>query len=185
MSDGAGIQSAHKTLIDRPQAKPTTPVQLSLWAPPAWFPGAPVVQGQLQHRFYCRKITVCGFLCHVWSPCLHLRGWLCENGAPAYFFLSASSRAYAVLCLVAQSCLTLCDPMDCSLPGSSGHGASPGKNAGVACHSLLQGIFPTQGSNPIPLIEGGFFNSLSQKGSPRILEWVAYPFSRGTSLPRN
>ena len=54
---------------------------------------------------------------------------------------------YAVLCLVAPSCLTLCDPMDCSLPGSSVHGDSPGKNTGVDCPALLQGIFPTQGSN--------------------------------------
>ena len=50
--------------------------------------------------------------------------------------------------LVAQSCLTLCDHMDCSLPGSSVHGDSPGKNTGVSCHALLQGILPTQGLNP-------------------------------------
>ena len=48
---------------------------------------------------------------------------------------------------VAQSCLTLCDPMDCSLSGSSIHGIFPGKSAGVDCHFLLQGIFPTQESN--------------------------------------
>ena len=53
-----------------------------------------------------------------------------------------------VLCLVAQLCLTLCDPIDCSLPGSSVHGDSPGKNTRVGCHALLWGIFPTQGSNP-------------------------------------
>ena len=56
----------------------------------------------------------------------------------------------AVLCLVAQSCPTLCNPMDCSLPGSSVHGDSLGKNMGVGCHALFQGIFPTQGSNPGP-----------------------------------
>ena len=39
-------------------------------------------------------------------------------------------------------------PMDCSLPHSSVHGDSPGKNTGVGCLSLLQGTFPTQGSNP-------------------------------------
>ena len=39
------------------------------------------------------------------------------------------------------------DPMDCSLPGSSVHGDSPGKNTGVDCHALLQGIFLNQGSN--------------------------------------
>ena len=43
---------------------------------------------------------------------------------------------------------TLCDHVDCSPPGSSVHGDSPGKNTGVCCHALLQGIFPTQGSNP-------------------------------------
>ena len=45
---------------------------------------------------------------------------------------------------VAQSCPTLCDPMDYSPPGSFVHGDSPGKNTGVGCHTLLQGIFPTQ-----------------------------------------
>ena len=54
----------------------------------------------------------------------------------------------AVLCLITQLCLTLCDPMDCSLLGSSVRGDSPGKNTGVGCHALLQGTFPTQGSNP-------------------------------------
>ena len=41
-----------------------------------------------------------------------------------------------MLCLVAQSCLTLCDPMDYNLPGSSVHGDFPGKNAGVGCQAL-------------------------------------------------
>ena len=53
-----------------------------------------------------------------------------------------------VLCVVAQSCPALCDPTDCSPPGSSVHWDSPGQNAGVGCQALLQGIFPTQGSNP-------------------------------------
>ena len=48
---------------------------------------------------------------------------------------------------VAQSCLALCDPMHCSLPGSSVHGIFHGKNTGVGCHFLFQGIFPTQGLN--------------------------------------
>ena len=49
--------------------------------------------------------------------------------------------------LVAESWLYSCDTMDCNLPGSSVHGDSPGKNTGVGCHFLLQGIFPTQESN--------------------------------------
>ena len=51
------------------------------------------------------------------------------------------------LCLVAQSCPTLCNPMVCSLPDSSVHGDSLGTITGVGCYALLQGIFPTQGSN--------------------------------------
>ena len=47
-----------------------------------------------------------------------------------------------------QSCPTLCDPMDCSPPGSSVHRDSPGKNSGVGCHAFLQGIFPTQVCSP-------------------------------------
>ena len=47
-----------------------------------------------------------------------------------------------------QSCPTLCNPMDCRLPGSSVHGNSPGQNTGVGCHALLQGVLPTQESNP-------------------------------------
>ena len=52
------------------------------------------------------------------------------------------NEASAVLCLVALSCLTLRNPMDCSPPSSSVHGDSSGKNTGVGCHSLLQGISP-------------------------------------------
>ena len=55
---------------------------------------------------------------------------------------------HPVLCCVTQPCLTLCDPKNCSPPGSSVHGDSPGKNTGVGCYALLQGVFPTQGSNP-------------------------------------
>ena len=46
-----------------------------------------------------------------------------------------------------QSCLTLCNPMDCSPLSSSCPCDFPGKNTGVGCCFLLQGIFPTQGSN--------------------------------------
>ena len=79
---------------------------------------------------------------------------------------------------ITQSCPTLCDPMDC--PWNS-----PGQNTGVGSHSLLQGIFPTQGSNSGLLHYRQILYQLSHKGSPRVLEWVAYPFSRGSSRPRN
>ena len=48
----------------------------------------------------------------------------------------------AVLCLVTQSCPTLCNSMDCSPPGFSVHGDSPGKKTGVGCNALLQGNEP-------------------------------------------
>ena len=71
-----------------------------------------------------------------------------------------------VLFLVAQLCQTLCDLMDCSLPGSSVHGDSPGKNTGVGCNVLLQGILLTQGSNPgFPHCRQILY-CLSHQGSP-------------------
>ena len=63
------------------------------------------------------------------------------------------------------------------------HMDSPGKITGVACHALLQGIFPTRGLN------SGLLDCrkvlLPFEPSPRILEWVVYPFSRGTCQLRN
>ena len=62
---------------------------------------------------------------------------------------------------------------------------SPGKNPKMGSHSLLQGIFPTQGSKPgFPHYRQSLYQ-LSHKVSPRILEWVAYLFSKGSSPPRN
>ena len=59
------------------------------------------------------------------------------------------------------------------------------KNTGVGSLSLLQRIFPTQGSNLGLQHCRQILYELSHKGSPRILEWVAYPFSRGSSQPRD
>ena len=56
--------------------------------------------------------------------------------------------------------------MDCSLPGSSVHGILPGKNTGVGCHFLLQGIFLTQGSKPSLLRCRWILHPLSHQGSP-------------------
>ena len=62
---------------------------------------------------------------------------------------------------------------------------SPGQNTGVGSHFLLQEIFPTQGSNPSLPPCRQILYQLSHQGSPRVLEWVAYPFSRGSAWPRN
>ena len=58
---------------------------------------------------------------------------------------------------------------------------SPGQNTGVGSLSLLQGIFPTQGSNPgLPQCRQILYQ-LSHQGSPTVLEWVAYPISSRSS----
>ena len=62
---------------------------------------------------------------------------------------------------------------------------SSSQNTGVGNLSLLWGIFPPQGLNPGLPHCGWILYQLSHKGSPRILEWVAYPFCRGSSWPRN
>ena len=82
---------------------------------------------------------------------------------------------------VTQSCSTVCDPMDYIYSSWN----SPGQNTGVGSLSLLQGIFPTQGLNPgLPHCRQILYQ-LSHKGSPRILEWVACPFSSGSCRHRN
>ena len=65
-----------------------------------------------------------------------------------FLLYSNVNQPCAVLCLVAQSCPTLCNPMDRSLPGSSVRRDSPGKNTGVGCYVLLQEIITTQRLNP-------------------------------------
>ena len=62
---------------------------------------------------------------------------------------------------------------------------SPGQNTGVGSLSLLQGIFPAQGLDPGLPYRKWILYQPSHKGSPRILQWVAYPFSSGSSWPRN
>ena len=84
-------------------------------------------------------------------------------------FHPSSILVHACVCAQSlQSCLTLCDPTDCILPDFSVHRSSPGKNTGVGCHALLEGIFLTQGSNlhllrllhlqagSLPLVPPGF-----------------------------
>ena len=77
---------------------------------------------------------------------------------------------------VTQLCPTLCNPKDI-VRGIL--------QARMGSLSLLQGIFPIKGSNPILPHCRQILYQLSRKGSPRILEWVAYRFSSGSSRPRN
>ena len=79
-----------------------------------------------------------------------------------------------LLLLVTQSCPTVCGSMDCSPPGSSVHRDSPGKNTGVGCHALLQGIFPTQRMNPgFPHCKWILYQLSHQlEGSLSLLQWI-------------
>ena len=77
-----------------------------------------------------------------------------------------SVLCWCAMCLVTQLCLTLCDPMDCTPPDSSVHGDSSGKNTGVGCHALLQGIFLTQEWNLGLLNCRQILHRVSQQGSP-------------------
>ena len=64
------------------------------------------------------------------------------------FYRIPVTYQWYVLCLVAQSCPTIWDPMDSSPLGSTVHGDSPRKNTGVGCHALLQGNLPRPGIEP-------------------------------------
>ena len=85
----------------------------------------------------------------------------------------------------------ICESESCSAVSDSlwPHGLysswnSPGQNTGVGSLSLFRGIFLTQWSNPGLLHCRQILIQLSLKVSPRILEWVAYPFSSRSSQPR-
>ena len=74
-----------------------------------------------------------------------------EMKAPNYTGMDGIESLFKkqCMCLVTQSCLTLCNPLDCSPPGSSVHGIFQARTLEqVSYHFLLQGTFLTQGSNP-------------------------------------
>ena len=90
----------------------------------------------------------------------------------------------AVLCLATQSGPALCDPTTVARQAPLSLGFSrPEYWSGFPC--LFQGILPSQVSNPGLLHCRQILYHLSHQGSPKILEWVAYPFSRGYSRSRN
>ena len=97
---------------------------LSWWASLSWCGVSPHQQTGVQMR----------------SPCVRVS---CLSHS-TLVILSGIAR---LLLLVIRSCPTLCNPLDCSLPGSSIHGDSSGKNTGLGCHFFLQGIFLNQGLN--------------------------------------
>ena len=79
---------------------------------------------------------------------------------------------------VAQSCLTLCDPMDHTV-----HGILQARKLEWGAFPFSRGSSQPRNRIQVSHTADGFF--ISHKGSWRTLEWVAYPFSRGSSQPRN
>ena len=110
-----------------------------------------------------------------------------QSVGPAFWFCHVvdskpfGSQSSYVLCLVAQLYLTL-QPNDCSLPGSSVHGIFQARILEWLPY-FPPGIFPNQESNPGLLQCRQILHCMSCQESPRIVDWVAYPFSRGSSQP--
>ena len=98
--------------------------------------------------------------------CRQILYQLSYQGSPFCSLLYVKCLALGKESEVAQSYPTLCNPMNCSPQGSSVHGASLGKNTGVGCHALLQGIFPTQGLNSGLLHCRQILYHLSYQGRP-------------------
>ena len=82
-----------------------------------------------------------------------------------------------------ESCSVVSDSLQ--LHGLYSPWNSPSRNTRVGSLCLLQGIFPTKGSKPGLLHCRQILYQLSHNRSSRILEWVGYPFSSGSSWPRN
>ena len=104
----------------------------------------------------------------VWSPQVRV----CTHSNCGSAFRSCrSNHMLLITCVIVISSLSrvwLCDPMDCSLPGSSVHGILQKRILGMGCHFLPQGIFPTQGSN-LHLLRCWWFFTAEPPGKPKYL----------------
>ena len=150
----------------------------------------PLLKWGLERGFPCSG----SFSGQPWSvPDMVVKLWVslhstslcpCELGSCAFLSLSSLGVPCCWGSLSSsESCLVVSDslwPHGLYSPWNS-----PDQNTEVDSLSLLHVIFPTQGLNPGLLHCRRILYQLSHKGSPRILEWVAYPFSSGSSQPRN
>ena len=93
----------------------------------------------------------------------HIRGWDKEG----LINPSKTVKLYSILCAYLLSHVRFFATAWTSLPGSSVHEDSPGKNTGVGCHALIHGFFPTQGSNWGLLHCRWIIYQLSHQGSPQ------------------
>ena len=103
--------------------------------------------------FQLEILDILGFNFYMYMH-IHTHRYLCLYTYIYYIFIDTYIYVYIYIyiytcvCVCSQSCLTLCDPIDCSQLGFSVHGILQAWNTGTGCHFLLQGIFPTQRSNP-------------------------------------
>ena len=100
-------------------------------------------------RFYCKINT---FILHgIYFHKNYTLIFSKPNFSYLLFFIFMAFLFIALFNIFVCACSVMSislQPMDCILPGSCGPWNFPGKNTWVGCHFLLQGIFPTQGSNP-------------------------------------
>ena len=133
-----------------------------------WHLRRKAVESEMSQVFYSRHRT--GELC---SETKQYKCSIAHRSPPCLVAEDLQPAICVVLCLVTRLCLTLCDTKDCSLPGSSVHGDSPGRMGGL---SHLQGIFTTQGQNWGLLHCRQILYQLSYHGSP-----VYYLLNTGSS----
>ena len=112
-----------------------------------WQPTLAFLHGK-SHRHW----SLVGYSCvciysTTFQLCIRLNSSLCKPLSHIKFLL----YTIACCCLVAKSYLTLCNSMDCVVCWTPLSMGFPGRNTGVDCHLLLQGILPAQGSNPLLL----------------------------------
>ena len=101
----------------------------------------------------------------------------------SYWFISQKAKTRSKTESERENCAVVSDSLQPH--GLYSPWNSPGQKTGVGSLSLLQGITLTQGLNPgLPHCRWILYQ-LSHKGSPRVLEWVTYPFSSRSSWPRN
>ena len=115
-----------------------------------------------KEKIHCPSV-LCSFLEFIRECCQ----WVfCDLNSHSVTVTITALDLESVLCT--QSCLTLCKPMDCSLPGSSVHGDITGRNTGVGCHFLLRGSSQSRDRTQVSCIAGRFYTAESPISCSRV-----------------
>ena len=177
----SALRAGHCTQVESPKLSPSWPSQLS-----GLTFAYSLCPCSSNHRIVITSFSLLlPASSFAWLSATHISNWMKINVFLSdSFWLYQTPPCHSLIIppmLRAQLCLTLCDPMDCTPPGSSVHGIFfSGKNTRVGCHFLLQGIFLTQGPNlHLLCLLHWQANSLplSQLGSPHNISWsfsIAY-----------